>query len=691
MAIASMLPLGALLLIAPLAAAQDGCSKTPIYLDFHDRRVDGGVSIQYGLFTGIGTPSQNLSQWPSLSNNETTVSSLDYCSHSPFQDCVQLAHGFYDPALSTDYRSTSSYQSLDASTSDIPATLAEYAIDTFHLFVHYFDPSPPIDFPVPDLTVTVLSNYSSPSTPWFGPAGLLGLGPSSTILNTALDLGLISTRSYGLYMGTYYNEANGLINGSLTLGGYDSGRFQGDVHNYSVGVPNPDAHNSPFSLTVSQMTLINDDGDETNLLTEEFQASLTSHQYEINLPGAALDKFAQETGAEAANDRYRLPDSFNSSLTVTLSSGLELSFEPEWLKNVSNESPFSTTPSDADQANSSTNAPALLGSAFFTHIYMMVNYDAQPEPTFYLASALPHGPYVMTRPFCEDTQPAAATSTNISSFAASGMAGAIVGGVIGGIGLTFLVWWAVRRYAQMRMRRNQQRTATKGKSVEGGNVPIGGAGTTFSKSKGSPSSFASTEDYDRVKNDSDASIDERHRTDSSEMADFAFAFNDGMPRGYIREADPNSANSPSSLMSSGYAMVAREMAPSVVQVQQNTHNAQAYRASIYNNGEDYARSTSPATPTAARPLITSPTHSQDNRPWVRPPPQSEHHFGSSPGVPSSMGTARSSEGSAPRLNLPAIRTEFAPPPGRGSDGAKGGKKENLLRKVLPHSSSSRYR
>lgn len=655
--------LGAVLLLSSAVVAQDGCSQTPIYLDFHDRRVDGGISVQYGLFTGIGTPSQNLSQWPSLSNNETYVASLDYCTGSAFEDCLELSHGFYDPALSEDHQSTSSsYQSLDVNLGTIPATLAEYAIDTFNLFVHYFDPSPANHTPVPDFAVTVLSNYSSASTPWFGPAGLFGLGPSSTILSRSLELGLITTRSYGLYMGTYYKEGNGLINGSLTLGGYDSGRFEGEVHSYSIGVPNEDAHNSPFSVTISQMTLTDSNGEETDLLNEDFEAYLTTHQYEINLPGVVLDKFAEETGATTADERYQLPSGFNSSLTVTLSSGLNLTFEPEWLKNVSNNSPFSATASDAENGNSSSSAPALLGSAFFTHVYMMVNYDAKPQPTFYLASALPHGPYVMTRTLCEETQPTPAPATNISSFQASGMAGAIVGGVVGGIGLTFLVWWAIRKYAQMRMRRDQQRLATKGKFVEGGNIPIAGAGTIFSKSKGSPSSFGSTDEYDRIKNESDPNIDERHRTDSSEMADFAFAFNDGLPRGYMQEADPHSANSPSSVVSSGYAMVAREMTPSVVQVQQNTHTAQAYRASIHDHGDEYGRDASPITPMTAQPLIGSNLYGQR--------PQPEHTFGASE--------------QPARLNLPAVRTEFAPPPGRGINGGRG-KKESLLRKVFPPS------
>jgi hypothetical protein len=92
---------GASLLLVSVVAALDRCSIVPIYVDFHDRAVDGGINIQYGLFSGIGSPlSQNQSIWPSLSNNETTVASLDYCSNSPFADCLDHAHGFYSPDLS---------------------------------------------------------------------------------------------------------------------------------------------------------------------------------------------------------------------------------------------------------------------------------------------------------------------------------------------------------------------------------------------------------------------------------------------------------------------------------------------------------------------------------------------------------------------------------------------------------------
>jgi len=91
---------GAFLFISAVVA-QNNCSITPIFVDFHDRAVDGGINEQYGLFTGIGNPiSQNLSQWPSFSNNETTIGNLEYCSNSVFEDCISRSHGFYEPELS---------------------------------------------------------------------------------------------------------------------------------------------------------------------------------------------------------------------------------------------------------------------------------------------------------------------------------------------------------------------------------------------------------------------------------------------------------------------------------------------------------------------------------------------------------------------------------------------------------------
>ncbi|KAL2393968.1 hypothetical protein ABEF93_001255 [Exophiala dermatitidis] len=449
-----------LVMLLSALVAGENCSTPPIFVDFHSRAVDGGITFQYGLFTGIGSPtSQNLSQWPSF-NNETTVGNMDYCGTSPFGDCLTQNHGFYSPDLSTTYSSGSSYQSVDELGS-IPATIVETAIDTFNLFTHYFDPSPPNVTHIHDFPVTVLSNYSSNRTTWFGPAGLVGLGPSSTLLRHLSDAQLIATRSFGLYMGTGYEAANGVINGSLTLGGYDSGRLEGDVYSFTIGPASAEAGHSPFKVSVAQMTLTDADGKKTNLLDASFDAYITTGQYQLSLPGSVTQKFADATGAtpaDGADPVLRLPDNTDSTLTISLEGGFNMTYDSDWLRNVSNNSPISAGHTTASSNNGSDSAGVgLLGSAFLSNIYLVANYDSKP-PAFHLASARQYGPYVMTETLCTDTTPVPAKSTKISSFARAGLVGAVVSGVVGGIGLTFVCYWLLIRWLRRRAWRKQQRS-----------------------------------------------------------------------------------------------------------------------------------------------------------------------------------------------------------------------------------------
>ncbi len=343
----------------------------------------------------------------------------------------------------------------------------------------------------------------------------MGLGPVSTLLDHLYNSQLISSRSFGLYMGTAYEQSNGAINGSLTLGGYDSGRLGGDVHNFTISPARANAASSPFKVSVQQMTLTDESsGKTTDLLNSSFDAHVTTSQYHLNLPGHVLQQFSDVTAATPSTDDlnvFRLPDDFNSKLTIILGSGLEITYDATWLKNVTNNSPISTGTITDDVSNSTV---SLFGTAFLSNVYFIANYDSEP-PTFHLASALPHGPYVMTKSLCPNTIPVAATVHKISSFAASGMTGAILGGVIGGIGLSFAVFWLARKYMQRRMWREQARQNMKGKGIDSEST-IGGVGLAAGKGKGSPSTVAS----------------DSERANSSEMATFAFDFNSQQHQAY---------------------------------------------------------------------------------------------------------------------------------------------------------------
>lgn len=80
--------------------AVNNCSITPLYIDIHNRPVNAGLNIQYGMFIGVGTPSQNLSLWPDFSRNETTLAGVDYCLNTPDVNCGNETHGYFVEAVS---------------------------------------------------------------------------------------------------------------------------------------------------------------------------------------------------------------------------------------------------------------------------------------------------------------------------------------------------------------------------------------------------------------------------------------------------------------------------------------------------------------------------------------------------------------------------------------------------------------
>lgn len=480
-------------------------------------------------------------------------------------------------------------------------------------------------------------------------------------------------------MGTAYVQSNGAINGSLTLGGYDSGRFAGEVYDFPVSPAHPDAGNSPFMISIAQMTLTTADGDTTDLLTESFEAHLTTAQHHLNLPDAVTQRFADEAGASPSNDDLnvlRLPDDFDSTLTIAVQGGLNITYESDWLRNVSNNSPISAASSTAN-ANSTNSTINLFGTAFLSNIYMMANYDSDP-PTFHLASARPHGPYVMTKTFCANTIPTPAPETKVSSFARAGLTGAIVGGVVGGIGLGFLVYWLFRKYMQRRMWSKEARAAMKGKGVDA---------ITVAKGKGSPSSFSGD--------------DER---DSAEMATFAFDLNSQQHPAYASYLKGQGQGQGQD--SAPLHDPAMKESKVTTQTQPHSTSESDYAAAqSYHRALDDAYSySSPLTPATGVPLLLSQqaparsslsvhnssafapltlTHSNASF-------SSETSFAiSERKISSSSSDSASTRGGPRQLPVPLnVRTEFAPPPtservARKAVGVHGGKKESLLRKVFP--------
>jgi len=224
---------------------------------------------------GAGAPSQNNSLWLGF-HNETRFASNDYCGQGSPANCkdVSIQHGFYGADSSTTWNETSDYTSLDASTSLTDVTVTK-GYDHVNLFTHFFDPSPATKFVLENHPISILSNYTGAADPFFNSASL-GLGPSSTVLNELVNVGRIGRRVVGMYLGTRYPRAGGTQNGSIVLGGYDSGRIDGPVHEYKqASVPASNA--SPLKVHVKQLSLVTEDGGSIGLITDNGFDGYLSH------------------------------------------------------------------------------------------------------------------------------------------------------------------------------------------------------------------------------------------------------------------------------------------------------------------------------------------------------------------------------------------------------------------------------
>ncbi|KAF2084644.1 acid protease [Saccharata proteae CBS 121410] len=423
-----------LVFFSPISATSNCSSTPPIYVDIHKRSVHGSDALQYGSFAGVGTPSQNQSLWPSLKRNGTSVAYVDYCFNSSLADCVDATSGDFDPGQS----STADTNANNTT----PFNTSISGSDTLHLFTHYFPTSPASDSPLPNFPISVATSGSTNP-------GILGMGPSSSLMTHLHAAGLIAARTYALYVGTAFDRAGGTAIGSNTFGGFDAGRFTGTVHSYGMDVADP------YSLSVSVAdVIVNDPGSghrNVSLLQDSasagsFDAKISTDQYALSLPYGVTQTYVSALGAivsDTPDGSLRLPATrTNSTITVLLSTGFAVTIPNNVLFNNTNLSPVAT------RAENDT-SPFLLGAAWLGQVYLMLDYEAE---RFHVAKAVAEGGFVMTRTWCTGEAPSAYVRPK-GGFMATGAIGAVVGGgvaVVAAVYLAGCLWVVyVRRRVEM--------------------------------------------------------------------------------------------------------------------------------------------------------------------------------------------------------------------------------------------------
>lgn len=125
----------------------------------------------------------------------------------------------------------------------------------------------------------------------------LGLGRSSPLLNVLFDRKKIPSRAWGLFWGWTGSQDNSQMDGSLTLGGYDTAKTSGS--NFTDNLVEDEDCKSSMVVTVSDIVLNHPNGSITSIFGDSrgvaMRACVQPDYPLITLPYEIYQTFANAT------------------------------------------------------------------------------------------------------------------------------------------------------------------------------------------------------------------------------------------------------------------------------------------------------------------------------------------------------------------------------------------------------------
>ncbi|KAF2837677.1 hypothetical protein M501DRAFT_1032893 [Patellaria atrata CBS 101060] len=225
-----------------------------------------------------------------------------------------------------------------------------------------------------------------------GPA--LGIGPSSTILKTLLNRGLIVSNTWGYRAGLDTTSNITTIFGDLILGGYDSTVFLSSSGSIDFPLQVNSKCPSGMIVPLSGLTIDLIDGTEPSLLDgHALQACLCIHcKFLIEVPrGPYLQRFEELIGAISIGDSHGYYEGtalFPTNNTYLGGFKIEISNElilqiPHHLvvgpeRILEDKGTFSLNKNVSNvliKESKSESKMVVLGELFFSSVYLLVDYD----------------------------------------------------------------------------------------------------------------------------------------------------------------------------------------------------------------------------------------------------------------------------------------------------------------------------
>lgn len=300
---------------------------------------DGNDGRWSSFIVRVGTPAQDFRVFPSTAGQETIIPLAQGCTASDPNDCgssrgIEPAFGMQGTGYLTNDSTT--WDLIGLYTSNLEDTLgytvnAEYGFDTIGLEIENSG----------GLTLNQSIVAGIAAKDFY--LGIFGLGPKPSNFTTFDDpkpsfmkllnsTKLIPSLSYGYTAGAVYGEIYGslwpilpltrmlIINlafsgvlGSLTLGGYDSSRFE--PTDLVVSFASDDSR--PLQVPIQTITGESTLAGTQSLLPTPVYANIDSTLPYLWLPEAACDNFATAFGLTYDNDTdlYVINDTIHTQLT----------------------------------------------------------------------------------------------------------------------------------------------------------------------------------------------------------------------------------------------------------------------------------------------------------------------------------------------------------------------------------------
>ncbi|KAK6373347.1 hypothetical protein LTS17_008367 [Exophiala oligosperma] len=443
----------------------------PLFLPitYNNLSSDGLGASAWGIALDVGTPNQTFSLYPSILEI-TVLANTRHCTSKDDLACVATNGGLYDPRLS----STSVNQ-------DLTTWNGTSAGMDSSIFIFYDDV---VD--VPQLNDTTIWGYpfvTDDGSLWG--VSSLGIGPNSSFLQAAVDVGAAPSMSWGLCVGS--RSIDEPQDGLLMVGAYDDARVAGD---FFTDTSTPDC---PVCLQIQDLSWVTNAGTVplTNASTSNFQVSPNPISSSIEIPQESFAAFGAATNGtyDPTLETYTYPPSNPpaGNLSFTIKGGYKTSIPADELFRfprqydgdgelvIANDTyQRAFVYSYTNQDTSAAHYAYTWGLPFLTMNSLVLDVERQQ---FRLSEAIRQNfgseGGVFPRKLYSGSS-AVGTDEDKSGRGNGAPVGAIVGGVVGGVaGLTAIV--VLVFYLWRRLRRRSLKNVTRQvQTTTGGAAPAAG-------------------------------------------------------------------------------------------------------------------------------------------------------------------------------------------------------------------------